>query len=174
MKDKQLKSYLTFRLKGELFAIGVDKVLEIIETSEDHSVTNLPKAPDAVEGVVNFRGNVIPVINMRQKFDLANYEEQERFVIMVLNLTLSDEDQIIGAMSDKVVDVIEIAETEIQPVPEVGKGYNSDYVSGVVYRHEEFVMVLDVEAAIDTDEIIQLKQEEEVVETEEDKASEAE
>ncbi|WP_430816905.1 chemotaxis protein CheW [Carboxylicivirga sp. RSCT41] len=161
MTDQQIKSYLTFRLKGELFAIGVDKVLEIIETSEDHTITNLPKAPEAVEGVVNFRGNVIPVVNTRQKFDLDNYEDQERFVVMVLNLNLGGEEHIVGAMSDKVVDVIEIMEKDIQPVPEVGKGYNSDYVSGVVYRNEEFVMVLDIEAAIDSDEIIQIKNEEE-------------
>ncbi|MBK3519671.1 chemotaxis protein CheW [Carboxylicivirga marina] len=160
MTDKQLNSYLTFRLKGELFAIGVEKVLEIIETTEDHTITNLPKAPDAVEGVVNFRGNVIPVVNTRQKFDLENYQEQERFVVMVLNLTLGGEEHIVGAMSDKVVDVIEIVEKEIQPVPEVGKGYNSDYVSGVVYRKGEFVMVLDIEAAIESDEIIQLREEE--------------
>lgn len=156
-----MKSYLTFRLKGELFAIGVEQVLEIIETSEDHSITSLPKAPDAIEGVVNFRGNVIPVVNTRQKFDLATYEEGERFVIMVLNLNLNGNEQIVGAMSDKVVDVIEIEAAEIQAVPEVGKGYDSEYVSGVVYRNNEFVMVLDIEAAIDADEIIHLKKEDE-------------
>lgn len=158
---KKINSYLTFRLKGELFAIGVEKVLEIIETSEEHAITALPKAPETIQGVVNFRGNVIPVVNTRKKFDIEEYAENEKHVVMVLNLTIGGVEQVIGAMADKVVDVIEIDKKDIQSVPEVGKGYDSDYIAGVVFRNDNFIMLLDIEAAIDSAEIVQLRKEEE-------------
>lgn len=153
MSKNTTDSYLTFRLQGELFAVGVTKVLEIIETGEEHSITNLPMAPDATVGVVNFRGNVIPVIDTRQKFDLNSYDEGEKFVIMILTLKLNNRDHFVGAMADKVVDVIEINEDVIQPFPEVVKGYDSKFIRGVVHRKDEFIMLVDLEAAISTSEI---------------------
>ncbi|MBK3516886.1 chemotaxis protein CheW [Carboxylicivirga marina] len=165
-------SFLTFMLDGELFAIGVHKVLEIIETGADHSVTNLPKAPDTIEGVVNFRGNVIPIVNSRLKFDMATYGCDDKFVIMVLKLMLNNTEQIVGAMADKVVDVIEIDEKEIQPVPEVGKGLNSDFITGVLHRNNQFITLLDFEKAISSDEIIQLKTEDDTIEVEETETAE--
>jgi purine-binding chemotaxis protein CheW len=158
MDNKTLESYLTFKLEGELFAISVHKVLEIIETGDEHNITHLPKAPEAISGVVNFRGNVIPVVDTRMKFDLPTYEEKQKFVIMVLNLTLNNNEHFVGAMADKVVDVIEINEQEIKPVPEVGQGYNSEYIRGVIHREGQFIMLLDLDRAMGTDEIVHLKE----------------
>ncbi|MBK3516887.1 chemotaxis protein CheW [Carboxylicivirga marina] len=162
--ETKSSSFLTFMLNGELFAVGVQKVLEIIETGAEHSVTNLPKAPETVEGVVNFRGNVIPIVNSRQKFDMPIYGAADKFVIMVLKLMLNNTEQIVGAMADKVVDVIEIDEKEVQAVPEVGKGLNSEFITGVLHRNNQFITLLDFEKAISSDEIIQLKTDEEAEE----------
>jgi purine-binding chemotaxis protein CheW len=159
MEVKKSESYLLFRLQEELFAISVHKVLEIIETGEEHSITHLPKAPPCVNGVVNFRGNVIPVVNTRLKFDLEDYTNTEKFVVMVLSLQMNNQELYIGAMSDKVVDVIEISEKDIKPVPEVGKGYNANYIKGVLHHNNRFIMLLNIEAAIGTDEIVKLKDE---------------
>ncbi|WP_075590354.1 chemotaxis protein CheW [Labilibacter marinus] len=159
MDSKSSNSYLLFRLQEELFAVSVHKVLEIIETGDEHTITHLPKAPPSISGVVNFRGHVIPVVNTRLKFDLDDYPEKAKFVVIVLNLILNKKEHIIGAKSDKVVDVIEITESDIKPVPEVGQGYNSEYIKGVVHRDGKFIMLLNLEAAIGTDEIIQLKEE---------------
>ncbi len=157
MDAQSKESYLLFRLVDELFAVSVHKVLEIIETGEEHSITHLPKAPDAITGVVNFRGNVIPVVNTRIKFDLEDYNENEKFVIIVLSLKINNQEQIIGAQSDKVVDVIEIVEEEIKPVPEVSQSYNSDYINGVIHRNGKFIMLLNLENVMTTQEIIELK-----------------
>ncbi len=157
MEAKNTESYLLFRLQDELFAVSVHKVLEIIETGEEHTITHLPKAPECISGVVNFRGNVIPVVNTRLKFDLDDYLEDEKFVVIVLNLELNKQEHIVGAKSDKVVDVIEIKEEDIKPVPEVGQGYNSEYIRGVVHRNNNFIMLLDLEAAIGSDDIVRLK-----------------
>ncbi len=156
INKKTVESYLTFRLKGELFAVSVHKVLEIIEVGEEHTITNLPKAPETIAGVVNFRGNVIPVVDTRMKFDLDTYEEGEKFVIMILNLKLNNGEHMVGAMSDKVVDVIEIDEKTIKPVPEVGQGYNSDYIRGVIHRDGQFIMLLNLEAAMSTEDVVNL------------------
>jgi len=162
MDKKTSESYLLFRLQDELFAVSVHKVLEIIETGDEHKITHLPKAPSSVAGVVNFRGNVIPVVNTRLKFDLDNYKANDKFVVIVLKLQFNNAEHIIGAMSDKVVDVIEIAEEEIKPIPEVGKGYNAEFISGVIHRGNNFIMLINLEAAISNEEIISLKNEEAV------------
>lgn len=158
MDTKTSESYLLFRLQDDFFAVSVHKVLEIIETDEEHIITHLPKAPETISGVVNFRGNVIPVVNTRLKFDLDTYQKKDKFVVIVLNLILNNQEHIIGAMSDKVVDVIELTRKDIKPVPQVGQGYNSDYLQGVVYRNGKFIMLLDLEATIGTTDIIQLKE----------------
>ncbi len=154
------ESFLLFRLQQELFAISVHKVLEIIETGEENKITHLPKAPSSISGVVNFRGDVVPVVNTRLKFDLDNYKDDEKFVVIILKLIINNEPHIIGAMSDKVVDVIEISESEIKSVPEVGKGYNAEFINGVIHRDNQFVMLINMEAAIVNEEIISLKEKE--------------
>jgi purine-binding chemotaxis protein CheW len=158
MDTKISDSYLLFRLQEELFAVSVHKVLEIIETGEEHVITHLPKAPHTISGVVNFRGNVIPVVNARLKFDLDDYSTDEKFVVIVLNLWINNQEHIIGATSDKVVDVIELTEKDIKPVPKVGQGYNSDYIRGVVYRDGRFIMLLNLEATIGSSEIINISE----------------
>ncbi len=157
MKNNLLQSFLSFHLKNESFALGVNRVLEIIEVSDEQSITYLPKSPETIEGVVNFRGQVIPVVNMRLKFDMEAHTTSDKYVIMVLNLNINGTEQVIGAMADKVVDVLEIAEEDIQDVPEVGQGINSEFIQGLVHRDKQFIMLLDIEKAINSEEIIQLK-----------------
>jgi purine-binding chemotaxis protein CheW len=163
MEAKKSESYLLFRLQEELFAVSVHQVLEIIETGEEHSITHLPKAPPCINGVVNFRGNVIPVINTRLKFDQEDYNDTEKFVVMVLSLMMNNQELYVGAMSDKVVDVIEIPEEDIKPVPEVGKGYDANYIKGVLHKDNRFIMLLNIEAAIGSDDIVKLKTNQEEV-----------
>lgn len=165
MKENVINSYLTFLLQGELFAVSVKKVLEIIETDEEHSITLLPKAPPAIKGVVNFRGDVIPVVDTRMKFDLTPYNDDDRFVIIVLNLTINDKEHLVGTMADKVVDVVEIDENAVKPVPEVGQGYDSNYINGVVHRDGNFVMLLNLEAALGSNEIVSLNKKMDELET---------
>jgi len=169
MEKKNTESYLVFRLQGELFAVSVHKVLEIIETDDEHTITYLPKASESIAGVVNFRGNVIPVLDTRMKFDMRPYEEDDKFVVIVLNLNINNSEHFVGAKADKVIDVLEITEDEIKPVPEVGQGYNSDFIKGVIHRDNRFLMLLNLEATMGTEDIISLKKPEidELVEADE-------
>ncbi|WP_430816909.1 chemotaxis protein CheW [Carboxylicivirga sp. RSCT41] len=164
MSSNKIQSFLTFQLSDELFAISVHKVLEIIETDEEHTITPLPKAPPTVSGVINFRGNVIPVIDTRMKFDMPAYKEGERFVVMVLNLQIGDEKHLVGCKTDKVVDVIEIDSELVEDVPAIAKGYNSEFIDGVVNRNSRFVMLLNLEEAIGSEDIVSLKKDETEVE----------
>ncbi|MBS2100657.1 chemotaxis protein CheW [Carboxylicivirga linearis] len=158
MNNTISNSYLLFRLQEELFAVSVHKVLEIIETGDEHHITHLPKAASSIAGVVNFRGDVIPVVNSRLKFDMDNYSEGEKFVVIILNLQINEQEHVVGLKADKVVDVIEIKNEDVKPIPEVGQGYNSDYIEGVVNRANKFIMLLNLENAISSNEIVKLKE----------------
>ena len=93
----------------------------------------------------------------RKKFDLEPRQAKEKSVIMVFNIPYHETEHIVGAMADKVVDVIEINPSEIRNVPEVGKGIDSHYIEGVLNRNGQFIMLLNIKAVINKDDIIDLK-----------------
>ncbi|MBK3519578.1 chemotaxis protein CheW [Carboxylicivirga marina] len=159
MDKNESKSYLTFCLQEESFTVNVGSVLEIIEIGEEYGITSVPNTQDFVEGVVNFRGNVLPIVNARLKFSLDNYQDKERYVIIVLNLEKENESFMVGLMVDKVDDVIEVNEKDVQPVPEIGKGYNTEYIDGVLLHDSKFIMMMNIEEVIETEDVIALKDE---------------
>lgn len=157
MNENSLKSYLTFHLGGEMFTVNVASVLEIIEPGEEYVITPLPKAPGSIAGVVNFRGHVLPILNLRVKMDMDNYKDNERFVIIILSLELDGQSELVGMIADKVVDVIEIEEADKRPVPLIGQGYDSEFIEGVVLKDKHFIMMLNTEAVLSIEDVIKLK-----------------
>jgi purine-binding chemotaxis protein CheW len=141
-----------------MFTINVASILEVIETGEEHPITHLPKAPEYIEGVVNFRGEILPIVNSRIKLDMPNYGENEYFVIIVYNLSLNNQSVQVGMMADKVVDVIEIEASDIRPISEIGLTYDSDFIDGVVLKNKEFITLLNIEEILSCDDIVQFKQ----------------
>ncbi len=98
------KSYLSFQLDDEIFAINVKKVLEVLQMQK---ITKVPKTPDYIKGVINFRGEILPVIDTRQKFSLNKVEDYTKFVIIMLNFVRDHKEQKFGAIVDSVMDVFE-------------------------------------------------------------------
>src|SRR5688572_31143374 len=109
-----MQSYLTFRLAEELFATNVNKVLEILEIPK---ITKVPHSPAFMRGVINLRGSVLPVIDARAKFGLSETSDTVNSCIMVLEISMQEQDIKIGAVVDAVQEVIEIAPQEILPAP---------------------------------------------------------
>jgi len=136
------QAYLSFKLNNELFAISTFKVLEVLEKQH---ITQVPKAPEYVKGIINFRGEVLPVIDMRKKFMMNELDENQKFVIIVLDLKLNDESYQLGAIADGVKDVIEIDDKEIKEVPKMGLNYNTEFIMGMLHVDAGFVMILDVD-----------------------------
>ncbi len=144
------ETFLSFRIGEELFAVNVIKVLEVLEIQR---ITKIPKSPPYMRGVINFRGEILPVVNSRTKFGMDDANETDKTVIIVLDLKIKDRQIMIGAIADSVKDVIEIAVSEIKPVPEISSNYNTDFIIGMWRSEDGFVMILDFDKIFSVDEL---------------------
>jgi purine-binding chemotaxis protein CheW len=147
-------TYLSFIISKELFAVNVSKVLEVLQKQ---AITKVPNAPDFIKGIINFRGEVVPVFESRIKFKLQDRSENESFVIIVLDLSKENEIFRIGAIVDCVKDVLTIDDSEIKPVPAMSKDFNTDFLQGIFKLHNDFIMLLDPEKVFSGAEISELK-----------------
>ena len=151
----ELNSYLSFNLGEEQFAANVGKVLNILEMTK---ITEVPKAPDYMKGVINLRGTVLPVIDTRIKFGMSATEYTNNTCIIVMEVQLEGEDVQVGALVDAVQAVLEIDSEEIQPPPSIGSKFKSDFIDGMAKIDDKFIMLLNMEKVFSTDEIISLKE----------------
>lgn len=156
-----IKSYLSFKLGNELFAAHVSKVLNILELVK---ITEVPKSPDYMKGVINLRGNVLPVIDTRIRFGMSATEFTKNTCILVLSITIDNEQVNIGALVDSVQEVLEIDDSQIQPSPSIGNKYKSEFIQGMLKHDDKFIMLLDMDKVFSTDDIIALKEKTETVE----------
>jgi len=137
---------VSFNLDDEEYGVEVLKVREIIRMS---NITRVPNTPPYVEGVINLRGKVIPVISLRKRFSLNAAEADGRTRIMVMDLT----SELTGFIVDSVAEVIRISAGEIQPAPPVITGnIDQEYLSGVVNREDRLLVLLDLERLFTHDE----------------------
>lgn len=136
------QTFLTFKMDQEFFAVNVVKVLEVLEKQQ---ITKIPQSPDYILGIINFRGNILPVINTRVKFNLPTREIDDMNLIIIYDLSTETKNVSLAATADSVKDVIEIDENEITPVPEMGILYNAKFIKGVIRRNEEFILVLNID-----------------------------
>lgn len=151
--EKQ-KSYLSFKLGKETFASNVSKVLNILEMPQ---ITEVPKTPEYMVGVMNLRGTVLPVVDTRTKFGMTPTEITSNTCVLVLEVESKDSMLQIGAMVDSVDEVLEIEAHEIKESPTIGTKYNTDFILGMVQQDESFIMILDMDKVFTTDEIISLQ-----------------
>lgn len=151
---QDINSFLAFRLGEEIFATNVDKVLEVLEIQK---ITKVPQTPVYMRGVINLRGEVLPVIDTRIKFNMPQAEDTERTVIIVFDLQLKEKKIMLGAIADSVKEVLEINDKDIKPVPELGSEYNSKFIQGMYKSHEDFIMLLDIDEVFSIEELINIK-----------------
>lgn len=153
MEEKEnidFEQFLTFRLGGESFSIEVSQVREILDRTE---VTRVPQTPAYMLGVINLRGSVVPVIDLRQRFGMEAVERTRDSCIIVMELNLEGEQTVIGALADAVEEVLDMSRDEIEPPPRLGSRVNVDFIRGVGKRGEEFVMILDIDKIFSSEEV---------------------
>jgi len=138
---EKLNSYLTFKLGSETFAANVANVLHILGIPE---ITKMPNSPKYVLGVMNLRGQVLPVIDPHLRFKIEPQERSKDTCIIVLEIQNNDEYFQIGCLVDSVHAVMEIGEDQILPPPELGAQYNSKYIDGVIQQENKFILILNV------------------------------
>ena len=150
-----MDTYLTFMLGNESFAVPVSKVLEVLQKQP---ITRVPKTPAHILGIINFRGEILPVFDTRQKFNLAATIQNEARIVIVFEIAGLGDKTIIAATADSVKDVIEINYAEIKPVPELGLDYDSQYISGAIRRNENFILMLNIEKVFSLTDINDVQQ----------------
>ncbi len=151
MRNKKRKNtFLSFRIGKETFAVSVQKVLEVLEKQY---VTEVPNVPDYVEGVINFRGKIIPVIDTRLKFNLPKRTEEQKYVIIVFDIHAEEKKMLVGAMADSVHDVLALEDGNILEVPEMGFNYNTDFLIGMLKNETSFTMILDIDKVFSKEDV---------------------
>ena len=148
--------YLTFTLKEEEYGIGILKVKEIIGMM---AITSVPRTPEYVKGVINLRGKVIPVIDLRAKFEMKSIEYSERTCIIVVEIESESATVLIGIVVDAVSEVLNIKEDEIEDTPTFGTELNTDYILGMAKMEGGVKIILNIDKVLSREEIKSLKEE---------------
>lgn len=146
----ETKPYLSFKLDEEIFAVDVAKVHEVLEFT---TITKIPRVPDFMSGVINLRGSVVPVIDLRMKFGLSKTERTIDTCIIVLEISLEGEKIVIGALADSVQEVFDIEPHQIEPAPNIGNRYKANFIMGMGKRDENFIMILDIDKIFSSEEL---------------------
>lgn len=146
----KINSFLSFKLGDEEFAAHVGKVLNILEMTK---ITEVPRAPEYMKGVINLRGTVLPVIDTRIKFGMQPTEYTTNTCIIVLDIDMDGESIHVGALVDSVQAVLEFDNASIMPAPSIGSKYRSEFIEGVVNVDDKFIMLLNMDAVFSSDEL---------------------
>lgn len=142
--------YLTFMIGGEMFAISILGIKEIIEYGH---LTTVPMMPDFIRGVINLRGAVVPVVDLSARFGRAASEVTRRSCIVIIEVESAEEKQDVGVVVDSVSEVLEIPATEIEPAPSFGARIRADFISGMGKVNGQFVIILNANRVLSVDEM---------------------
>jgi len=152
----EVETYLSFKLDEEVFAINVSKVLNILEMKP---ITRIPQSPDYLKGVINLRGTVLPVVDLRLKFGLPENKITVNTNIIVLSLDKDEEAIMLGILIDEVREVLEFKNDEIAQTAAIGTRYNAGFISGMWRREENFIMILDIDKVFSNQEVLDIREE---------------
>ena len=142
--------YLTFKLEEEIFALDISKVREVLDFT---TITKVPRTPEFMRGVINLRGNVVPVVDMRLKFGMTKTENTVNTCIIIVEINLDGETTVLGALADAVQEVIELESGQIEPAPKIGTRLTTDFIQGMGKRDEGFIIILDIDRVFSADEL---------------------
>jgi len=151
----QVGQFLTFLVNQESFAISILDVKEIIEIS---NVTRVPMTPDYIHGVINLRGNVVPVIDLSARLDHGRTEISKRSCIILVEIELTDSTQLIGMLVDEVKEILEIPSENIQAAPDFGTDIRTDFIQAMGRVDDNFIILLAINRVLSIEELSQLEQ----------------
>lgn len=142
--------YLTFKLGEEVFALDIAKVREVLDFTV---VTKVPQTPDFMRGVINLRGNVVPVVDMRLKFGMTETEKTVNTCIIIVEVEMEGDRTVLGALADSVQEVIDLEPDQIEPAPRIGTKLNTAFIKGMGKRNESFIIILDIDRVFSAEEL---------------------
>ena len=134
--------YLTFKLDDEVFALDISKVREVLDFTK---VTKVPRTPEFMRGVINLRGSVVPVVDLRLKFGMSQTERKVNTCIIIVEVTVDTETAVLGALADSVQEVLDLEPKDIEPAPRIGTRLNTEFINGMGKQGNNFIIILDID-----------------------------
>jgi purine-binding chemotaxis protein CheW len=152
-----MTQYLTFRLGEETYALDISTVREVLDFT---AITRIPRTPEFMRGVINLRGSVVPVVDLRLKFGMSKTERTVNTCVVIVEVTIDGDTMIIGALADSVQEVMDLEPGHIEPAPKIGSRLDTEFIKGMGKLGERFIIILDIDRAFSSDEIalVQAKQ----------------
>ncbi len=149
-EENSNNQYLSFELDSEIFGLEIGKVREVLDFT---SVTRVPQTPEFMRGVINLRGSVVPVMDLRLKFGMAQAESTVNTCIIITEIEIEGETTVVGALADSVREVLDLEPEQIEPAPKMGTRLRADFIKGMGKRDEQFVILLDIDKVFSGDEL---------------------
>lgn len=143
------RQYVTFRLGHELFGVAVSRAREILSLAP---VTKVPQTPDYLLGVINLRGQVVPVVDLRLKLGIPADISTQDSCIIVMEVQVDGESIIVGGFADSVSEVLEIGSEQIEPPPRLGARLKTEFIAGMGKIEDEFIILLDIDRVFSAEE----------------------
>ncbi|MGE4319347.1 MAG: chemotaxis protein CheW [Deferribacterales bacterium] len=156
MEDKTIgkgtdsSQVLTFKLADEVYGVDIMSVREVLDFS---SVTKVPHTPDFMVGVINLRGNVVPVVDLKKKFRLGDTVRTVNTCIIIVEVEVDGDSTVLGALADSVQEVVEFEHDTIEEAPKIGTQLNTAFIAGMAKKDTGFVIILNVNAVFSMNEI---------------------
>ncbi len=146
--------YLSFTLDGEHYGVDILKVQEIRGWE---AVREIPETPAFIKGVLDLRGCIVPIVDLRQRFRMAGADYSPTTVIVVLSVGGTECSQLVGAVVDGVSDVLDVQAAELRQAPSFGARINTRYMRGMLKREERMIILLDVDRLFDHEQLSELE-----------------
>lgn len=150
---EEQQQYLTFMLNGETYAISILRIKEIIQYDQ---LTEVPRMPNFIRGVINLRGAVVPVIDLSARFGKQPTKVGRRNCIIIIEVEVGEETQNVGVMVDAVNAVLDIPANEIEPAPTFGANIRADFIAGMGKINGKFVIILNIQYVLSMDDMAML------------------
>lgn len=144
--------FLTFTLADEVFAVDIGRVKEVLEYT---ALTKVPRTPASMCGVINLRGSVVPVMDMRLKFGMPSSERTVNTCIIIIEVSVGESKTVLGAMADSVKEVMNLEPNQIDPPPKIGSKLRTDFIRGMGKQEDHFIIILDTDKVFSADELEQ-------------------
>ena len=155
--------YLSFTLDGEAFATEISQVREVLEFK---GVTKVPRTPDYMRGVINLRGSVVPVVDLRLQFGMDPTEPTVDTCVVIVEVSIDGESVVLGALADSVQEVLEMKPDQLAPPARLGNRIRTDFIRAMGRHGDQFVIILDMDRVFSTEAIAEIRDVQQVGEVE--------
>lgn len=142
--------YLTFNLEDELFSLEIARVREVLDYT---IITRVPRTPDYMQGVINLRGGVVPVVDLRLKFGMPAGDVMVNTCIIIVEAMVDGDMLILGLLADSVQEVLDLDRESIKPAPRIGTKLDTGFIKGMGRQNDRFIIILDIDRVFSSDEL---------------------